>query len=152
MKSIQNQVLHPVILAVPATINDLKPKERVRFLSQHARRALALSAEKSRITLGELAQALTHYGQALDILREVEDRRWEARTLHNVGYAYYVLGEPQRALSFLREALALREEIGDRRGQSLTLNNLGRVERSAQNRWRVNELVLEQDIGEWSSI
>lgn len=53
---IQNHVLHPVILAVPATINDLKPKERVRFLSQHARRALALSAEKSRITLGELVQ------------------------------------------------------------------------------------------------
>ena len=53
---IQNQVLHPVILSVPDTVHDLKPKERVRFLSRHARRALAMSAEKSRITLGELAQ------------------------------------------------------------------------------------------------
>ena len=53
---IQNQTLHPVILAVPDTVNDLKPKERVTFLSRHARRALAISAEKSRIKLGELVQ------------------------------------------------------------------------------------------------
>ena len=53
---IQNQTLHPVILAVPGTVKDLKPKERVKFLSRHARRALEMSAEKSRIRLGELAQ------------------------------------------------------------------------------------------------
>jgi 4'-phosphopantetheinyl transferase len=51
-----NHILHPVILAVPDTVNDLKPKERVTFLSRHARRALAISAEKSRIPLGELVQ------------------------------------------------------------------------------------------------
>ena len=49
-------MLHPVILAVPATVKDLKPKDRVTFLSRHARQALAISAEKSRITLGELVQ------------------------------------------------------------------------------------------------
>lgn len=53
---IKNQTLHPVILAVPETINDLKPKERVTFLSRHARRALTISAEKSRIIIGELVQ------------------------------------------------------------------------------------------------
>jgi len=52
----RNQTLYAVILAVPDTVNDLKPKERVTFLSRHARRALAISAEKSRITLGELVQ------------------------------------------------------------------------------------------------
>lgn len=52
----ENQILHPVILAVPDSVKDLKPKERVKFLSQHARRALEMSAEKSRIRLGELAQ------------------------------------------------------------------------------------------------
>ena len=51
-----HQTLYPVIMAVPATVKDLKPKDRVTFLSQHARRALALSAEKSRINLGELVQ------------------------------------------------------------------------------------------------
>ena len=53
---IQNQTLHPVILAVPDAVKDLKPKERVKFLSRHARRALSISAKKSRIRLGELAQ------------------------------------------------------------------------------------------------
>jgi 4'-phosphopantetheinyl transferase len=53
---IQNQIIYPVILAVPKTANDLKPKERVTFLSRHARRALAISAEKSQIKLGELVQ------------------------------------------------------------------------------------------------
>ena len=52
----QNQTLHPVILAVPDAVKDLKPKERVKFLSRHARRALGMSAEKSGIRLGELEQ------------------------------------------------------------------------------------------------
>ena len=56
ISSKKNQILHPVILAVPKTTNDLRPKERVTFLSQYARQALAISAEKSRITLGELIQ------------------------------------------------------------------------------------------------
>jgi 4'-phosphopantetheinyl transferase len=53
---IQNQAIYPVILAVPDAIKVLKPKERVKFLSRHARRALEMSAEKSRIRLDALAQ------------------------------------------------------------------------------------------------
>jgi 4'-phosphopantetheinyl transferase len=53
---IRNKIIHPVILAVPDTVKDLKPKERVKFLSRYARRALEMSAEKSSIRLGELAQ------------------------------------------------------------------------------------------------
>jgi 4'-phosphopantetheinyl transferase len=52
----RNRVIYPVILAVPAAIKKVTPKERVRFLSQHARRAVEVSAEKSRIPLGEFAQ------------------------------------------------------------------------------------------------
>ena len=46
--------LYPVILPVPDAIHDMKPKERVVFLSQHARRALRLAAEKTSVDLGEL--------------------------------------------------------------------------------------------------
>ena len=53
---IQNQTLYPVILAVPDAIEALTPRERVKFLSRHARRALEMSAEKSRIRLDALAQ------------------------------------------------------------------------------------------------
>ena len=53
---IQNQTLYPVIMAVPHTAEDLTPKERVKFLSRQARRALEISAEKSSVRLGKLEQ------------------------------------------------------------------------------------------------
>ena len=53
---IQIQILHPVIMAVPDTVEKLTPKERVKYLSRQARRALEISADKSRVPLGELSQ------------------------------------------------------------------------------------------------
>jgi 4'-phosphopantetheinyl transferase len=52
----KQQTLFPVIMAVPDTVKDLAPRERVKFLSRLARRALEISADKSRVPLGELAQ------------------------------------------------------------------------------------------------
>jgi 4'-phosphopantetheinyl transferase len=52
----QNRTIYPVILAVPAAVRKLKPQGRVKFLSGHARRAVEISAAKSRTTLGNLAQ------------------------------------------------------------------------------------------------
>ena len=53
-KSTRNQILHPVILPVPARVQELKPKDRVIFLSRHARRALDRSADRSAVRTGEL--------------------------------------------------------------------------------------------------
>jgi 4'-phosphopantetheinyl transferase len=52
----RNKTIYPVIMAVPETVRDLTPKERVKFLSRQARRALVISAEKSRVRLGKLEQ------------------------------------------------------------------------------------------------
>jgi 4'-phosphopantetheinyl transferase len=52
----RNQILYPVILAVPAEVADFKPRDRVKFLSRHARLALKKSACKSNVRLGELKQ------------------------------------------------------------------------------------------------
>lgn len=52
----RNQTLYPVILSVPQQVKEFKPKDRVIFLSRHARHALEISAEKSGICLGELSQ------------------------------------------------------------------------------------------------
>ena len=54
--AVRNEIIYPVILAVPKTARALTPKERVKFLSQHARRALERSAEKSNVRLDSLAQ------------------------------------------------------------------------------------------------
>jgi 4'-phosphopantetheinyl transferase len=48
--------IYPVILSVPGDLRKIKLKDRGAYLSRHARRALEISAAKSRIRLGELAQ------------------------------------------------------------------------------------------------
>lgn len=52
--SIQRQTIHPVILVVPDKKRQLTGREKVSFLSRHARRALEISAQKNRIQLGDL--------------------------------------------------------------------------------------------------
>ena len=52
--AIRNQTLHPVILPVPELVQEYKPKDRVLYLSRHARRALERSAARSGIRVGEL--------------------------------------------------------------------------------------------------
>ncbi len=52
----RNKTIYPVIMAVPESVKDLTPKERVDFLSRQARRALEVSAEKSQVPLGKLEQ------------------------------------------------------------------------------------------------
>lgn len=54
--AIRNKLIYPVILAVPDSVGKLTPKERVKFLSRHARRALEMSADKSGIHLDALQQ------------------------------------------------------------------------------------------------
>ena len=49
-----NQTIYPVILRVPEQVQKFKPKDRVLYLSRHARRALERSAVKSGIRAGEL--------------------------------------------------------------------------------------------------
>lgn len=47
-------IIYPVILAVPDKEQQLKGREKVSFLSKHARKALEISAQKSRIQLTDL--------------------------------------------------------------------------------------------------
>jgi 4'-phosphopantetheinyl transferase len=52
----RNQTLFPAILPVPAEVHDFKPRDRVIYLSRHARRALKKSAEMSGVHFGELVK------------------------------------------------------------------------------------------------
>jgi 4'-phosphopantetheinyl transferase len=56
LESKRNQTLHPVILPVPGQVQAFQPKDRVIFLSRHARCALKRSADKSGIHTGDLIQ------------------------------------------------------------------------------------------------
>jgi 4'-phosphopantetheinyl transferase len=52
----RNRTLFPVILPVPAEVHDFKPRDRVIFLSRHARQALKMAAQKNGVRLGELVK------------------------------------------------------------------------------------------------
>ena len=49
-----HHILFPVLLPVPAEVAEFKPKDRVIFLSRHAREALRISAEKSGVHIDKL--------------------------------------------------------------------------------------------------
>jgi 4'-phosphopantetheinyl transferase len=51
---VKKETLFPVLLAVPESARKLPAPSRVKYLSRHARKALAASAQKSNIELGEL--------------------------------------------------------------------------------------------------
>ncbi len=51
---IPNRIIHPVILAVPVDVKSYKPRDRVKFLSRHARLALEKYAEISGISIDRL--------------------------------------------------------------------------------------------------
>ena len=50
----KKETLYPVLLAVPESARKLPPADRVKYLSRHARKALAASARKSNVELGDL--------------------------------------------------------------------------------------------------
>ena len=56
LKTFRNQTLCPVILPVPDEVNEFVPRDRVVFLSRHARKALQISAEKSGVRLDKLVK------------------------------------------------------------------------------------------------
>lgn len=54
MNAIRNPIIYPVVLAVPDKKRELTGKEKVSFLSRHARRALEISAEKCGVQVNDL--------------------------------------------------------------------------------------------------
>ena len=54
LNTFSSHTICPVILPVPAEVAEFKPKDRVLFLSRHARTALQISAGKSGVRLDKL--------------------------------------------------------------------------------------------------
>jgi tetratricopeptide (TPR) repeat protein len=70
-------------------------------------------------------EAIAFYTQALEIAREIGDRRGEGTHLSNLGLAYYSLGQVEEAIKYHTQALEIAREIGDRRMEGSVLGSLG---------------------------
>jgi CHAT domain-containing protein/Tfp pilus assembly protein PilF len=82
---------------------------------------------------GKPQKALESYESALKLLKDGEDRRGEAFTLHKVGEARLLMHDSGKALEALNRALPIWRAITDKRGEVSTLYTIARVERDRGN-------------------
>ena len=75
--------------------------------------------------LGQHPKAIEYHQQALDIAREIGDRRLEGNTLGNLGNGYRALGQFDKAIAHHQQALDIAREIGNWLGEGHQLANLG---------------------------
>ena len=76
---------------------------------------------------GDYDAATTLAESALEVARELDDRRLVANALSNLGAIVLAAGDEARAEDVLAEAVELAREVGDERILALALNNLGDV-------------------------
>jgi len=103
-----------VILSVPAAKRNLRGRDRVEFLSRHARQALSISAEKSGVRLGELVK--TEDGAPIPF------DGWHWSLSHKADYVAGVLAPKRIGIDIERIrscSEALYQRIADEREWSL---------------------------------
>jgi tetratricopeptide (TPR) repeat protein len=81
----------------------------------------------THVRLGHADEAIITTKRALDVWREVGDRRSEQACLNILGYAFRQLARHAEAIECLERAQAICQEIDHRYGQAATLNHLGLV-------------------------
>jgi CHAT domain-containing protein/tetratricopeptide (TPR) repeat protein len=78
-------------------------------------------------TVESLRQAVSKLAQALQLFRQINNKRWEAITSLSIGRVYHDLGEKQKALAYYDQAMVLYRKLGDKIGEAQTFNNIGAI-------------------------
>ena len=69
-----------------------------------------------------------NYGkQALKLSETLNYKRGAAKSLHNIGIAYYNEGKYDSALRFFNNSLVIKKTIGDKKGMASSYNNIGGI-------------------------
>ena len=76
---------------------------------------------------GRSDEALGNYRAALEVYREIGDRRGESETLNNIGHCYLGTGWDGQGLIHYQKALHLAQEIGERYVAAQALRGIGKV-------------------------
>lgn len=78
-------------------------------------------------TLGDRAEAIELYKEALDLRRHLGDTRSEAILLQNIATVFHYISYFQEALEYYQQALLIFEQCGDLPDQASVLSNLGQL-------------------------
>jgi tetratricopeptide (TPR) repeat protein len=82
---------------------------------------------KAQATLGDAKSAMSNFSEALQIRRDIGDKRGLGDTLIEMGNMADDRGDHDGALKMYKEALDLEREIGNESMQAVCLNNIGSV-------------------------
>lgn len=82
---------------------------------------------------GDLSAALKSYKAALEIQKEIEDRRGQAITLQKIGEVHAGSGDLEQASGEYYAALTLWRAVKDLRGEAAILNDVAVLERQRDN-------------------
>ncbi len=112
--------------------------EAIRLCDQALNLAVELGASASRerghslkslgvvyLMLGQFAEAEICFEQAMELHRELGNRRGVGNLLNSLGEAARLRGDYQAAVRWYEEALVITREIGDRGNEMTYLSNLG---------------------------
>ncbi len=73
------------------------------------------------------AQAIIYGEESLEVAQSLNNKRFQAEALNNIGVAYSYANAFAEALDYFFNALVLREELGEDDLIATTLNNIGNV-------------------------
>ncbi len=73
------------------------------------------------------SKSLEYCLQALELLKEIPDKRRKAKILNNIGRAYIYSGNHEKSIEYFKKSLAIDKEIGFKEGISISYNNIGGV-------------------------
>lgn len=93
--------------------------------------------------LGNTAETIHFYEQALAINREIGDRFRECQDLSNLGNAYFSIGEFEKSIWYYELALVIAQETGDRQFEGDSLNNLGNAYRASRQLGQAIEFYIQ---------
>jgi tetratricopeptide (TPR) repeat protein len=77
--------------------------------------------------LGDYRRTIEYCDTALELLRELHDRRTHAETCDSLGFAHYHVGAYKDAVRCYSEGLRLAKQLGDRYLEGEILDHLGDV-------------------------
>jgi tetratricopeptide (TPR) repeat protein len=104
-----------LVPAVMAQSTDAREAEADRLLQQGFQ----------QFQTSQFTEALQSWEKALQIYREIKNRRGEAASLGNLGQTYLVLGQYQKAIEYHQQYLTVGREIAARQWEADSLGNLG---------------------------